>query len=163
MGNWEKIVILFGTGVFISGCNTVPLDINQPDPAAVRLAQVAESIQKHDNDLADIEAAKYVEINGRGIQPIDTSFTPTVEKVVSLGTAWHGPLDPLIDKLSVLAGLKSPRYLGVKPSSGVIVNVNTDYRRIIDMLHDAGTQAGSRAHVTLKVKERLIEVEYIPY
>lgn len=163
MHKWKTLTLVLSGVTLIAGCSTTPLDINQPDPASVRLAQVAESIQKHDNDLADIEMARYVETHGAGPRAIDVSQMPTLEKVVSLGAAWHGPIDQLVNKLSVLAGLNSPRFLGVKPSSDVIVNIDTDYRRIIDMLHDAGTQAGSRAKVTLKMKERLVEVEYLPY
>ena len=163
MQNWKRLLLIVGSTAGLAACGTNPLKVNEPDPAAMRLAQVAESIQEHDNDLADIEMARYVRDHGTGPQALDVSMVPSLEKVVSLGVAWHGPIDKLIDKLSVLAGLNSPRYLGVKPSGDVIVNVNTDYRRIIDMLHDAGTQAGSRANVTLKAKERLIEVEYIPY
>lgn len=162
MQNWKKIILLT-CGFSVAGCSTTQLDVNQPDPASVRLAQVAESIQKNDNDLADIESARYVETHGTGPKAIDVSQLPTLEKVVSLGTAWHGPIEPLVNKLSVLAGLNPPRILGVKPSADVVVNVNTDYRRIIDMFHDAGTQAGSRAKLTLKMKERLVELEYIPY
>lgn len=163
MLTWKKITLGMGVSLLVSACSTTPLELNSPDPASVRLAQVAESIQKHDNDLADIEMARYIETNGSGPRAIDVSNLPALEKVVSLGAAWHGPIDQLVNKLSVLAGLNVPRYLGVKPSGDVIVNVHTDYRRIIDMLHDAGTQAGSRAKVTLKMKERLVEVEYIPY
>lgn len=163
MLTWKKITLGMGVSLLVSACSTTPLELNSPDPASVRLAQVAESIQKHDNDLADIEMARYIETNGSGPRAIDVSNLPALEKVVSLGAAWHGPIDQLVNKLSVLAGLNAARYLGVKPSGDVIVNVNTDYRRIIDMLHDAGTQAGSRAKVTLKMKERLVEVEYIPY
>lgn len=163
MQTWARISLSVGTAVLLSACSTTSLDMNDPDPASVRLAQVAESIQEHDNDLADIETARYIENNDGGPKGFDVSSFPTLEKVVSLGAAWHGPIDQLVTKLSVLAGLNTPRYLGVKPSGDVIVNVNTDYRRIVDMLHDAGTQAGSRAKVTLKLKERLVEVEYTPY
>ena len=163
MLNWKEITFVIAGGALISACSSTPLDINQPDPAVVRLAQVAESIQQHDNDLADIEMTRYLEANGSGPGVIDVSYLPALDKVVSLGAAWHGPIDQLVNKLSVLAGLNEPRYLGVKPTGDVVVNVNTDYRRIIDMLHDAGTQAGSRAKVTLKMKERLVEIEYIPY
>lgn len=163
MQNWKMLILIAGGSIGLSACSSSPLRVNEPDPAAMRLAQVAESIQAHDNDLADIEMARYVRDNGKGPDAIDVSMVPSLEKVVSLGAAWHGPIDKLVDKLSVLAGLNPPRYLGVKPSGDVIVNVNTDYRPIIDMLHDAGTQAGSRANLTLKAKERLIEVEYVPY
>lgn len=163
MGRWTT-PILFVSSLSLMACATsTPLDINEPDPAAVRLAQVAESIQQHSNDLSDIETARYIEANGKSPEALDTTLLPTMEQVVSLGAAWHGPLDTLVDKLSTLAGFNAPRYLGVKPAGEVIVNVDTDYRRIIDMLHDAGTQAGSRAKVTVKVKEKLIEVEYVPY
>lgn len=161
----KKLQALAGVGIALSlaACTTPRLNTNTPDPAAVRLAQVAESIQKHDNDLNDIEMTRYVEQYGERPVLIDTSSNPALNRVVSLGGAWHGPLDRIIMKLSELGGLDEPRFIGVKPSGDVLVNVNTNYRRIIDMLHDAGSQAGSRAKVTLKMKEKLIEVEYRPY
>lgn len=160
----RKVVFMamLGAGA-LSGCSSTPLPVNEPDPAVVRLAQVAESIQKHNRDLNDIEAARYLEVHGKSIYKVDLKHFPSLQRVESLGAAWHGPLDKLIDKLSVLGGLNPPRYVNIKPAGDVIVNVRTDYRRILDMLSDAGVQAGSRANVTLKAKERLIEVEYIPY
>lgn len=147
----------------LGGCSSTPLQVNEPDPAVVRLAQVAESIQKHDRDLNDIEAARYVEVHGKSIDKVDLKYFPSLQKVESLGSAWNGPVDKLIIKLSVLGGLNPPRFVNIKPAGDVIVSVNTDYRRIIDMISDAGAQAGSRANISLKAKERLIEVEYIPY
>lgn len=160
----KKITILLPVCLMtLTGCSSKLFNPNTPDPAMVRISQVAETIQKHDNDLAAIETARYLEKNKTPIQEINVSDIPSLERVVSLGGAWHGPIGPLVTKLSSLGGLNAPRFIGVKPSSDVVVNVNTDYRRIVDMLHDAGTQAGSRAKVVLKMKERLVEVEYHPY
>ncbi len=143
----------------LSGCSfNQPLDINQPDAAAVRLAQVAESIQKHANDLADIEAAKY----GNPIKSVDTTHAPELEKIVSLGDDWRGPADKLINRLAALAGYQT-RYIGQKPAGDVIVNIDTNFRRIVDMLHDTGSQAGKRATIVVKARTKMILVEYKPY
>src|SRR5690554_1977022 len=92
-----------GVGL-LTGCALKPIEVREPDPAIVRMAQVAESIQKHANDLAAIEAAKYREVHGKDLKSIDPELIPTMMKVESLGHNYHGPLDRLVDKLAYLAG-----------------------------------------------------------
>lgn len=159
----RSFILLFTTALSISGCSSVGIfDKNHPDPSMIRLAQVAEDMQRTANELSAMESAKLRASNQRA-ETIDIDLLPGLEKVVSLGSSWSGPADKLIDKLSLLAGLKAPRYLNVKPAGDVIVNVNTDYRRIIDILQDVGAQAGHRAYITLKARERVLIVEYKPY
>ena len=164
MKNKLKSIALFSLAVSIlSGCSSShELRKNEPDAAVVRLAQVAESIQAHSNDLADIEATRYKENRGKEFKKLSTEFVPGLHKVVSLGSSYHGPLDKIVDKLASLAGLE-PLYMNIKPAGDVMVDVDTNYRRIVDMLHDIGTQAGYRAKITVKARSKFIIVEYIPY
>lgn len=164
MHTHRSIFVALLSAVVLGGCASNPsFDKNNPDPAMLRLAQVAEDIQRSSNQLAALEAAKYRETEGGSPQPIDVELLSGLEKVVSLGASWNGPIDKLLDKLSYLAGLNPPRYLNVKPAGDVIVNVDTDYRRIIDILQDVGAQAGQRAVITLKARERVLIVEYKTY
>lgn len=149
--------------VMLAGCGSTPMTIKAPDPAIERLTAVAETIQQHHNDLSDIESARFIETTGKRPTSFDPRYMPSMTKVVSLGAPWHGPIGPLITKLSLIAGLEKPLEIGVRPPGDVIVHVETDYRQIIDILHDAGSQAGSRADVTLKAKDRRVEIEYFPY
>lgn len=163
MKHLQMAILVAATSSSMLGCSTTPVDINDPDPALMRLAQVAEDIQRHDNDLADIEMARFIKEFGAPPKVNNADRIPSLQKVVSLGEKWHGPLDKLIVKISTIAGLEKPLFTGVKPSGDVIVNVNTDYRPLIDMLQDAGVQAGSRAKVVVLAKDKKIVTTYVPY
>jgi len=160
-----KKLSLITAVIFVSACGTTPKKaVPKPTAPAIQyLINVAESIREHDQDLAAIESARYLEAKKNKIPFINTNYLPSLNEVVSLGHTYVGPLDKLIVKLSAMAGLNPPRFIGVKPAQNIIVSINTDYRPIIDMLVNAGTEAGSRAHVTLKVRERLLEVEYVVF
>jgi defect-in-organelle-trafficking protein DotD len=160
---FKKVIIPLLGVVSLSGCSTTPMNINDPDPAVMRLAQIAENIQRHDNDLVDIEMARYVKQFGAPPKTSNANKIPSLQKVESLGEKWHGPLDKLVIMISTMAGLNPPVFYGVKPSGDVFVNVNTDYRPLIDMLQDAGVQAGSRAKVVVKAKDKRIVTTYVPY
>lgn len=164
MHTHRTIFVALLSVVVLGGCASNPsFDKNNPDPAMLRLAQVAEDIQRSSNQLAALEAAKYRATERGKPQSIDVELLPGLEEVVSLGASWNGPINKLLDKLSYLGGLNPPRYLNVKPAGDVIVNVDTDYRRIIDILQDVGAQTGQRAVLTLKARERVLIVEYRTY
>lgn len=162
----KKMTVAAAISLVIAGCNTGILhqmDANQPDPAALRLSQVAESIGKYSNELADIEAAKYKKEHPGSNSPEIKDVPPGMDRVVSLGGDWNGPLDRLVTELASLSGYPAPKTYGTKPSGDVIVSVKTEYRPVIDILHDAATQAGSRASVTVKPNSKSIEIEYAKY
>lgn len=162
--NYKGVILSVATSALLAGCaSTTHMNTYEADAAITRLTEVAETIQDHHNDLSDIEAARYIEDFGRQPEDFDVSYIPGLQKLVSLGAPWHGPIEPLVTKLSKIAGLEKPLEIGVKPTGDVLIHVGTDYRRVIDILHDAGTQAGSRADVTVKVKDRRIQIEYYPY
>lgn len=164
MSIYRSLITILVVTLFLGGCAANQrFDKETPDPAQLRLTQVAEDIQRSSNELAAIETAKYRATHKGKPRQIDVSLLPGLEKSVSLGASWNGPIDKLIDKLSLLAGLNPPRYLNVKPAGDVIVNVDTDYRPIIDILEDVGAQTGQRAVITLKARERLLIVEYKTY
>jgi len=151
--------------IALHGCATVSpgsvqeLAVPQQDPAYLHLTQSAGAIQDAANRLADVEQARYRDSTGGEAYRVDKDLIPDLEKHVSLGAAWHGPVDKLVDRLAAQVGY-SAHEIGVKPSGGVIVNIDTDYRSVLDILHDAGTQAGSRAKITVKAKSKVLEVEY---
>ena len=156
-------IITFGLLSVLGGCSTTTINANpeKPDPIELKILDAARSIQKKTNQIYAVEAARQFEINGNTPDEFDLSLLPGLQQVVSLGSPWDGPLDKLLIKLSAAAGLNPPRFLDIKPSGGVAVSVDTNYRRVFDMLEDATTQAGSKVKITIKVKERLIEVKYL--
>lgn len=147
------------------GCANTPLihhESPESDPALARLAIAAENVQRYSNDLAAIESAKYQKEGGQIATAPKIEYLPTMEQLVSLGDEWHGPVEPLVRELATLSGFTT-RTLGVEPPGGVNVTVDTRYRRIIDILVDAGYQSGKRAALRVLAKERVIEVEYAKF
>jgi hypothetical protein len=150
--------------LLLSACQSVAqVPVVDRDPAAWRIAEAAQRIRQHNTELAAIEAANYQHTTGKTLPTIDMAYFPALNKRVSLGAHWAGPLDSFIIRLSAIAGLNPPRFMGVKPAGDVIISLPTHQRPVIDLFQDAGTQAGSRAHVTLKMSARFILVEYVPY
>jgi len=160
-----KKVLLIAAATLMVGCTTNithQVNTNEPDPAVVRLTQVADSIQQQANELANIKAAEYAEkYPGKAYK--GQYKVPGMSRIVSLGGDWHGPLDEVVMKLSSLAGYGEPKILGKKPAGDVMVSIKSEYRPIIDILHDAGTQAGDKAIVTVRAKSQIIEIEYAKY
>ncbi len=146
----------------IAGCASSKKNIvvDEPDPAIAQLLQVAKDISEYERKLYEIESARYIEAGSERIGDFDMHFIPSLDAYYSLGDQWVGPIEPLLEQISEIAGLNPPRYLNVRPSNGIIVYVDTKRRKLIDILADAGNQARQRAKVTLKMKERVIQVEY---
>jgi len=152
--------------IFLSiGCSNTPKNVvvAESDPAIQQLLQVAEEFASYERKLYEIESARYIEAKIDKIESFDMYFIPSLDGYYQLGDEWSGPIEPLLDKISEIAGLNPPRYLNVKPANHIIVYVDTNRRKLIDVLADAGHQARNRAKITLKMKERLIQVEYAAY
>ncbi len=150
--------------VQLTGCQTTKTKQQKAsDPADVLIAQASKSISDLNRELVEIEAANYVQTTGKKLPVIDMSYMPSLNKLESLSARWAGPLDKLIIRLSAMARLNQPRFIGVKPAGDVIISIGTQRRPMIEFFQDAGTQAGSRAHVTLKMNERYVLVEYVSY
>jgi len=148
-----------------AGCSSSPKNVvvAKSDPAIQQLLRVAEEMASYERKLYEIESARYMEANLEKIEAFDMYFIPSLDGYYELGDEWAGPIEPLLDNISKMAGLNPPRYLNVKPANQIIVYVDTERRKLIDVLADAGNQARNRAKVTLKMKERLIQVEYAAY
>ncbi|MBE0420504.1 DotD/TraH family lipoprotein [Pseudoalteromonas nigrifaciens] len=158
----RKLITSILIAAFAGGCSSMGnrLVVQESDPAIQQLLEVAKDIAAHERQLYEIESARYIEVNANKLDSFNMHFLPAMEKYYSLGDQWVGPIEPLIEQVSELAGLNPPRYLNVRPSNGIIVYVDTKRRKLIEILADAGNQARQRAKVTLKMRERVIQVEY---
>ena len=150
--------------IFLAGCSTTPKSvvINKSDPAIEQLARTSKEIASYERKLFEIEAARYKDAGLEMTDPHDMYFLPALNQYYGLGDNWSGPIEPLLEKISELAGLNPPRYINVPPSNSIVVYVDTKNKRLIDTLADAGNQAGQRVTITLKMRERLLQVEYAP-
>ncbi len=150
--------------IFIVGCSATPpsVVISKSDPAVEQLARTSSEIASYERKLYEIEAARYKDAGIEKVDAYDMYFLPALNRYYGLGDNWSGPIEPLLEKISELAGLNPPRYINVPPSTSIVVYVDTKNKRLIDTLADAGNQAGQRVKVTLKMRERLLQVEYAP-
>lgn len=161
-------VVLLGAAMFgISSCASSPdsrkdLSSLDSDPAIVRLAASAMSVTQHWNDIAEIESAQYKRKHGEAAFSYDPKLVPGLDRYVSLGDSWSGPIEPLIKEIAVLTGYEL-RVLGVKPAADILVNIDTSYRRAIDILADSGYQGGKRIAIRVLAKSAVIEIEYAKY
>ncbi|MCU7950949.1 MAG: DotD/TraH family lipoprotein [gamma proteobacterium symbiont of Bathyaustriella thionipta] len=159
-------VLFVAMVVLSSGCTITPdvreeLKINNEDPSLAKLAASADNIQKYWNDIAAMDSAIYQKNNK--VRPgFNSNHMPGLEKLISLGDSWSGPVEPLVKEVATLTEYKF-RTLGVKPAADVLVTVDTSYRRAVDILADAGYQSGKRAVIRVLAKDRVIEVEYVRY
>lgn len=158
----KHLTILMGALV-LTGCASKAEFVKpkNTDPIDIKILEAANAIQKKFNQLHQLESARKYEVTGKNMQEFDLSHLPALESVISLGGDWNGPLDKLLIKLSAVAGMEKPRFLNIKPASDVVVSVDVEYRRVIDIIKDAYSQSGSKVNMTIKMKERLIEVEYV--
>lgn len=147
---------------YLSGCSSTPSNVMlmESDPAIQQLVIVAEDIASYERRLYQIESSRYIDAGKDKIGEFDMYYTPSLAEYYNLGDEWSGPLEPMLEKITELAGLNDIRYLNVKPANPIIIYVDTNNRKLIDILADSGNQARSMAKVTLKLKERLIQVEY---
>lgn len=158
----KNLGLLIIIAAVISGCSTTGKNVmvEEADPAVLQLLEVAKDISAWERALYEVESARYLEGNKEMIGAFDMYFLPAMDNYYSLGDQWSGPIEPLIESISELAGLNPPRYLNVKPANSIIVHIDTNRRKLIDILADAGNQSRQRARVTLKMREKVIQVEY---
>lgn len=158
----KQLITSILTVLIATGCatNEKKIVVDESDPALKQLLELAKDIANYERQLYEIESARYIEVNESKLGSFDMHYLPSMEKYYSLGDEWVGPLEPLIEQITEIAGLNPPRYLNVRPSNGIIVYVDTNRRQLIEILADAGNQARQTAKVTLKMREKLIQVEY---
>lgn len=158
----QILMLLTLQGTMLFGCSVTPSNVMvmDGDPALRQLIMVAEDIATFERRLYQIESSRYIDTGKEKIGEYDMYFIPSLAEYYNLGDQWTGPLEPLLERITELSGLNDIRYLNVKPANPIIVHVDTSSRKLIDILSDSGHQARARAKVTLKMKERLIQVEY---
>jgi len=77
----------------------------------------------------------------------------------NVAVSWAGPIAPFLARLADIADYKF-RVIGRPPAVPVVVDVETTQSRLIDLLRDAGHQAGARATVAVDPGAGVIEVRY---
>jgi defect in organelle trafficking protein DotD len=80
-----------------------------------------------------------------------------LDRVVSM--QWNGPFDGAVKRLGETIGY-SMTIAGSVPQGGVNVTIDSAPRRVYDILHGLGDQAGDAATVRVDQQHQVLEVIY---
>ena len=154
-------VSLILTASLITACsNTNEVVVAKADPAIQQLLLDIQEISEYERKLYELESSRHAKTNDAEAKTLLNGLIPSLGQYENMGDSYSGTLENILELITDKAGLEPVRYIGVKPSHPIIVHVDTSDTKLIDMVRNAGYQAGNRAAVGLKVRERLIEVEY---
>ncbi len=160
------IPLLFSLA-FVSGCTTSasssnskfsggsPQIVSSPDSVSIMLAESADRASNALEALAAVEKARTpaVQISPVVDVPAELRRTITVN--------WVGPIEPIAKTLADRAGYGF-LVLGNEPAIPVVVSVDVENTRIVDVLRDIGLQLGARGDVKLDAQSQMVEIHYVP-
>ncbi len=162
--NFLFLPLLFGL-TLTSGCSSIgtsgvfsagsPQIVASPDSVSIMLAESADRASSALEALAAVEQARTpaTSMSPLGEVPQELRRTITVN--------WVGPIEPIAKTLADRAGY-SFLVLGNKPSIPVVVSVDAENSRVVDILRDVGLQLGRRGDVKVDAKSRMVEIYYAP-
>lgn len=139
-------------GGFSSGS---PQIVASPDTVSVMLAESADRASSALEALAAVEKARTPTTAMSPIAdvPIELRRTITVN--------WVGPIEPIAKTLADRAGY-SFITLGRDPAVPVVVSIDAENMRVVDVLRDIGLQLGMRGDVKVDAKSKAVELYYTP-
>ncbi len=138
----------------LSGCGVTPVTPNVDTPGMPN-AEIA--LQKSLDDTAR-EMARIGAIEpSAAVASKPTVVASELDRVVSM--QWNGPLDGAVRRLGETIGYRTA-VTGKAPQAGVNVVVDPAPRRVYDILHGLGDEAGDAATVRVDEQHQLLEVIY---
>ena len=135
------------------------IEERRPDPAEMRLAEAASRAEAALTTLARIEAARTppppagVPADRPGSSPVP----PELRRPVTLD--WIGPLETLAESLAQYAGYRFAAA-GRPPVRPAMVAVRAEDTLLIEVLRDAGLQAGSAATLVVDAGSRTVRLDW---
>jgi defect-in-organelle-trafficking protein DotD len=138
----------------LAGCGITPVAPNVDTPG---ISNPEVALQKSMDETAR-EMTRIGET-----QPSAAIASPPVvvagelDRVVSM--QWNGPLDGAVKRLGETIGYGTA-ITGTVPQEGVSVAVDPAPRRVYDILHALGDQAGDAATVRVDQQHQMLEVIY---
>ena len=153
-------------GMLLAGCDAFHMNLGmetdapppighvRPDPAEMRLAEAAARAEAALTALARIRAA---ETAAPAVE------TPVVVPAVlrrPVTLSWIGPVETLTESLAARAGY---RFIaaGTPPVRPLMVAIAAEDTPLIEVLRDAGIQAGAAATVTVDAGRRSVRLDWI--
>ncbi len=138
----------------LAGCGVTPIAPNVDTPGMPN-AEVA--LQKSLDDTAR-EMARIGAIEpSAAVASKPTVVAGELDRVVSM--QWNGALDGAVRRLGETIGYRTA-VTGKAPQAGVNVVVDPAPRRVYDILHGLGDEAGDAATVRVDEQHQLLEVIY---
>ena len=146
-----------GTGFLalsLAGCGVTPAAPNVDTPG-IPNAEVA--LQTSMDDTArEMTRIGAIEPSG-AVASQPAVVAGELDRVVSM--QWSGALDGAVRRIGETIGYRT-RVIGGAPQAGVNVAVDPAPRRVYDILHGLGDQAGDAATVRVDQQHQLLEVVY---
>lgn len=152
-------------GLALTGCSSSdhsetfsvgsPQIVASPDSVSMMLAESADRASSALETLAAVEQARTpaTSMSPLGDVPQELRRTITVN--------WVGPIEPIAKTLADRAGYGF-LVLGSEPAVPVVVSIDEENSRVVDVLRDVGLQLGKRGDVKVDARSRMVEIYYAP-
>ena len=125
----------------------------QPDPAGMRLAEAAERAEAALTALAMMRAAD----SPPPVPDVPVAVPPALQHRVTVD--WIGPVETLAETLSRQAGYRFV-IAGTEPARPVMISVSARNVPLIEVLRDAGLQAGNAATLAVDAGRRTVRLDW---
>ena len=163
---WPSLFTACAIALFATGCTPfwtetreagpqaapVPQAV-RPDPAETRLAEAAERAEAALTMLSRIRAAE----TSLPVTELPLKVPAALRRPVTID--WIGPVETLAERLAAYAGYRFA-VAGAGPSRPLIVAVEVRAAPVIEVLRDAGLQAGDAATLTVDAEERSVRLDW---
>lgn len=132
-----------------------PQIVASPDTVSAMLAESADRASSALEALASVEKARTPAVAMSPIGDVPAELRRTIS------VNWVGPIEPMAKTLADRAGYGF-LVLGKAPSIPVVVSVDAENTRVVDVLRDVGLQLGMRGDVKVDAQSRMVEIYYAP-
>ena len=161
--SWPSLLAACAIAVFASGCTPFWTDAQEtelappaaarPDPAETRLAEAAERAEAALTMLSRIRAAE----TSLSVAELPLEVPVALRRPVTID--WIGPVETLAERLAAYAGYRFA-VAGAGPSRPLIVAMEVQAAPVIEVLRDAGLQAGAAATLTVDAGLRTVRLDW---
>jgi len=149
-----KTILFFLLTLSLTACKTSMTPPADTDPAAVKLAEAADSISHSLTHLAEIQQAQ---LPTKSMDKLPNPSKLNMRESVSVD--WSGPVEPFLKKIAQANGY-SLRVMGVKPMIPVIVTIAAHDTPLANVLRDTAFQCMGKADVIVDPCAKVIELHY---
>lgn len=155
----KRMVSLIAISCWMVGCSSwAPQPQEKPlaktsDPAMIDTAEVATSVSRALNDLANVK-----NVQNHLIREEDQAPPLVLTRLITLD--WSGPVEPVLRQIAQASQLRL-KVLGHAPAIPVMVNLDRHETMAYDLLQDIRGQVNGRANVVVFPTSGVIELHYL--